>query len=62
MIFVYILSIIVHLVLSGMLASAILTNRVEGKSIGWKLWVCTPTCFLFGIYYIIALIGYTTSQ
>ena len=62
MIFVYILFIVVHLFLSGMLTSAIVNNKIEGRSIGWNLWVCTPACFLFGIYYIIALIGYTTSQ
>lgn len=62
MIFVYILSIIVHFFLSGMLTSAILTNLVEGRAVGWRLLTFAPICFLFGIYYIIALIGYNTSQ
>ena len=62
MIFVYIVAIICHLFLSGMLTSAILVNRAEGRPVNWKLWTCAPICFLFGIYHIVALIGYEANQ
>jgi len=62
MIFIYIVAIICHLFLSGMLTSAILVNRAEGRSSDWRLYTCAPICFLFGIYYIVALIGWGSSQ
>lgn len=62
MIFAYIIAIICHMFLSGMLTSAILVNRAEGRPSDWKLWACAPICFLFGIYNIVALIGYEVNQ
>lgn len=57
MLYVYIVLIICHLFLSGMLTSAILTNRAEGKPSKWNMYVFAVLCFLFGIYHLIALIG-----
>lgn len=59
MLFVYIILIICQFFLSGMLTSAILTNRAEGKTSKWNLYAFAVLCFLFGIYFIVALIGYT---
>lgn len=58
MIFVCILFIVVHFFLSGMLTSAIMVDLVEGRPSNWKILTFAPVCFLFGLYYLIALIGY----
>jgi hypothetical protein len=58
MLFVYIIAIICHIFLSGMLTSAILVNRAEGKPNKWNLYVFAVLCFLFGVYHLIALIGH----
>jgi len=59
MLFVYIPLIICHIFLSGMLTSAILVNRAEGKPSKWNLYVFAVLCFLFGVYHLIALIGFS---
>ena len=58
MLVVYIVLIISQFFLSGMLTSAILTNRAEGKPSKWNLYMFAVLCFLFGGYHLIALIGY----
>lgn len=60
MLIVYIILIICHLFLSGMLTSAILTNRAEGKPSKWNLYVFAILCFLFGLYHLISLVGKTS--
>lgn len=62
MLFVYIVLIISQFFLSGMLTSAILTNRAEGKTSKWNLYVFAVLCFLFGGYHLVALIGYGANQ
>lgn len=62
MIFIYIVAIICHLFLSGMLTSAIMISRAEGRPVNWKLYACAPICFLFGIYHIVAFIGWGSKQ
>jgi hypothetical protein len=58
MILVFILQIICHFFLSGMLTSEIFVSKLEGRKISWILWTFAPICFLFGIYNLIALVGY----
>jgi len=43
-----------------MLTSAILTNGVEYKTNPLRLYVVAVLCFLFGIYFTIALVGYSS--
>lgn len=62
MLFVYIVLIISQFFLSGMLTSAILTNRAEGKPNKWNSYLFAVLCFLFGVYHLIALIGYGANQ
>jgi hypothetical protein len=54
----YIIFVSFHFFMSGMLTSAILTNRVEHKPNPLRLYVVAVLCFLFGLYFLIALIGY----
>lgn len=49
--------IICQFFISGMLTSAILINRAENRHSHWNLYACAVLCFMFGLYYIIALIG-----
>ena len=57
MIYVSMIFVICQFFLSGMLTSAILTNRAQGRPVNWNLYAFAVLCFLFGIYYIVALIG-----
>jgi hypothetical protein len=60
MIIVFILQIILHFFLSGLLTNAIIISKIEGRKVGWMVWAFAPICFLFGIYHLIALVGYTS--
>lgn len=62
MLVVYSVIIICQFFLSGMLTSAILTNKAEGKPNKWNLYIFAVLCFLFGIYHLITLIGYGANQ
>jgi hypothetical protein len=57
MLIVYMLLIICHFFLSGMLTSAIIISIKDGMKVNWKLWAFAPITFLFGLYHLIALIG-----
>ena len=56
----YILFLSFHFFMSGMLASAILTNRAEHRSNPIRLYVVAVLCFAFGLYFSIALVGYSS--
>ena len=56
----YILFLAFHFFMSGMLTSAILTNRAEHRPNPVRLYVVAVLCFLFGLYFTIALIGYSS--
>lgn len=43
--------------LSGMLTSAILINKAESRHSSWNLYAFAVLNFLFGLYYLIALVG-----
>lgn len=43
--------------LSGMLTSAICVNRAEGRTSSWNLYAFAVLNFLFGLYYLVALVG-----
>lgn len=58
MLMVSMIFVIFHFILAGMLLGAILTNRAEERSSSWKLYVSAVLCFLFGLYFLIASIGY----
>lgn len=57
MIFVAMLFVISQFFLSGMLTSAIMINRAEGRVSNWNLYTFAVLCFLFGVYYLVALVG-----
>lgn len=54
---VLMLMIVCQFFLSGMLTSAILINRAEGRPSNWNLYAFAVLCFAFGTYYLISLIG-----
>jgi hypothetical protein len=56
----YIIFLAFHFFMSGMLTSAILTNKVEHRPNPVRLYACAVACFAFGIYFTIALIGYSS--
>jgi hypothetical protein len=60
MIAFYIIFIAFHFFMSGMLASAILTNSAEHRLNPARLYVVAVLCFLFGLYFSIALVGYSS--
>ncbi len=43
--------------LSGMLTSTILINKAESQHSSWNLYAFAVLNFLFGLYYLIALVG-----
>jgi len=56
----YILFLAFHFFMSGMLTSAILTNSVEHRHNPVRLYVVAVLCFLFGLYFSISLVGYSS--
>ena len=61
MIGLYIIFVVLHFFMSGMLTSAILVNRVESRTNPVKLYVTAVVSFVFGLYFIISLVGYTST-
>jgi len=43
--------------LSGMLTSAIFINKAESRPNSWNLYAFAVLNFLFGLYYLVALVG-----
>lgn len=56
----YIIFVSFHFFMSGMLTSAILTNRAEHRPNPVRLYGVAVLCFLFGLYFSIALVGYSS--
>lgn len=59
MIFMFMALCAAHFVMSGLWLAEIINDRRLGQKTQWQVYTWTGSCFLFGVYFMIALIGRT---